>query len=164
MLNEIESVKDDSDALDTIEIATGVKYDPACLLQDSETLLRETYLVQPVVTEVFGDVFGPDATVLAATTLVCKLGTITRNTYVWMYEASTQAVVLRCVVMFVEIVRPFEAHGCACVLGRPMEPVGPISWRETGDAHCSREPVSCMLSRAVVHIDAASPHEVHARV
>ena len=133
-------------------------------LQDSEALLRETYLVQPVVTEVFGDVFGPDATALAATTIVCKLGTITRNTYVWMYDALTQAVVLRYVVMFVEIVRPPEAHGCAYVLGRPMERVGPISWRETGDAHCSREPVSCMLSRAVVHIDAASPHEVHARV
>ena len=129
-------------------------------------MLRETCLVQPVVTEVFGDMFGPDATILAATKLVCKLGEIDRNTHVWMYDALTQAVVLRFVVMFVEIVRPFEAHGCAYVLNRHMESIGPISWREMRDhgPHCMREPVHCMLSRAVVHIDAASPHEVHARV
>ena len=133
-------------------------------LQDSERLLRETYLVQPVVTDVFGDMFGPDTTILAANKLVCKLGEIDRNTYVWMYDELTQAVVLRIVVLFVEIVRPLEAHGCAYVLSRPMESYGPISWRELGDPRPRAEPVHCMLSRAVVHIDAASPHEVHARV
>ena len=127
-------------------------------------MLRETYLVQPVVAEVFGDMFGPDTTILAANKLVCKLGEIDRNTYVWMYDELTQAVVLRFVVLFVEIVRPREAHGCAYVLSRPMESYGPISWRELGDQRPRAEPVHCMLSRAVVHIDAASPHEVHARV
>ena len=69
-------------------------------LESSETLLRQTYLVRPVETDVYCGVLDQGTTVFASDKIVCKLGTVHKGAYVWMFDEATMTLTLRTTLAF----------------------------------------------------------------
>ena len=105
----------------------------------------------------------PGTTVFASDTVVCKLGTVVKGAYVWMCDAATMTPVLRTTQAFLAVQRPFQTYGFTYVMSCPLERRGHNTWMGMGKPHATIvDPVHCMLSRAVVHIDPEPPYLIHA--
>ena len=133
-------------------------------LQTSETLFRESYLVRPVAVYAFDAMLGPGTSVLGSDTIVCKLGTLVKDSYVWMFDEAAGAPVLMTTLAFLEVKRPLQKYGLTYVISCPLEYRGHNTWQaRMGDPPATKiAPVHCILSRAVVHLDTQLPVRIHA--
>ena len=123
-------------------------------LVESPNILQETYLIDPTPCSAFDCYLQAGAVVAASRKANCKLGEINTGTYIWVVDVPTMEPKL-CTVVFFWIL--ICLHTYIRVLCSPLVYHGDNKWH----GRTVVEPVSAMLSRAVVHV--GSDGFVHAR-
>ena len=131
-------------------------------LQHSETLFLETYLINSVRIHVYDHLLEAGATVFASDKLVCHLGNVPKQAYVWICDEQSREPVLRITQLFLEVRRPLEPPFCY-VQCSPLERCSATTWKPMeGSSSIIISPVHCMLCRAITHIASGLPLLINA--
>ena len=130
-------------------------------LEESASLLLETYLLNPKPCSLFNACLAHGSNVQVSEGAMCKIGEVKAGAYVWMWS-DRGMVILNKVDAFVHVRLPSESAGSCFVISSPLVCRGNGHWLQA-DSYTIVSPVQSILRKAVVRIDPDAPYSIYAR-